>query len=112
MAGRQASTNVTRYAGIQVQTSSLGLQIPVGWGTFRCKCNLVDYLDFKSTAQKVSTGKGGSSTTVGYNYSATIILAICEGQIDSIKSIYVDSKIYTNGSTTALAQAGLSLSTG
>ncbi|MDR3471593.1 MAG: phage tail protein, partial [Devosia sp.] len=113
MAGRKASNNITRYAGIQVQTSALGLNIPVGWGTFRCKCNLVDYLDFKATAQTSSGGgKGGSSTTTGYSYSATVILALCEGPIDAITTVYVNSKVYTNGSTTALAQAGLSLSTG
>lgn len=112
MAGRQASNNITRYAGLQVQTSALGVNIPVGWGTFRCKCNLVDYLDFKSKAQQASTGKGGGSTTTGYSYSATVILALCEGQIDAVTTVYVDSKVYTNGSKTALAQAGLSLSTG
>lgn len=111
MAGRSASATVTRYAGIQVQTSSLGVQIPVGWGTFRCRCNLVDYLDFKSVAQKAASGKGGSTTT-GYAYYATIVLAICEGPIDSVSTVYVDSNVYTNGAKTALAQAKLSLNTG
>lgn len=121
MAGRTASNTVTRYAGIQVQTSSMGVQIPVGWGTFRCKCNLVDYLDFKSKAQKAASGKGGSTTT-GYSYSATIILAICEGSVDAISTVYVDGKIYVynspyssnanTGSTSALTQAGLSWSGG
>lgn len=122
MAGRQASSTVTRYAGIQVQSSSLGLQIPMGGGTFRGRCNLVDYLDFTSTAQKASTGKGGGSTTTGYSYTATIILAICEGQIDGITQVWIDAKNFANGSigsnvpntgsTSALAQAGLSLNTG
>ncbi len=113
MAGRQASNVITRYAGIQVQTSALGVNIPVGWGTFRCKCNLVDYLNFQAIAQKSSSGgKGGGSTTTGYTYTASIILALCEGPIDSVTTVYVDSKVYANGTTTALAQAGLSLNTG
>ena len=88
MAGRQPSQSLTRYAGIQVQTSSLGLNVPVGWGTFRCKCNLVDYLDFKSKPIKAAgAGKGGPTTTTSYDYDATIILAICEGPIDSIASM-------------------------
>ena len=111
MGGRTASNAITRYSGLQVQTSSLGVNINVGWGTFRCGTNLVDYLDFKSKAQKAAGGKGGSVTT-GYSYSATVILAICEGPIDGVSTVYVDSKVYTNGSTTALAQAGLTLSTG
>jgi hypothetical protein len=110
MAGRSAGATITRYAGLQVQTSALGVNIPVGWGTFRCKCNLVDYLDFKSVAQK-SGGKGGSTTT-GYSYYATVILAVCEGPVDAISTVYVDSKVYTNGSKTALARAGLSFSAG
>jgi hypothetical protein len=113
MAGRQAANVVTRYAGIQVQTSALGVSIPLGWGTFRCKCNLMDYLDFKSTPQKggKAGGKGGQQTT-GYSYKATIILAICEGPIDSISAVYVDSNIYIDGAKTALQQANLNMFTG
>ena len=133
MSGRQASQTVTRYAGIQVQTSALGLQIPLGWGTFRCKCNLVDYLDFKSTGQSSKSGGKGGSNTTGYTYTATIIMAVCEGPIDGIDMVYVDSNIYTNGggptsgqnvpttgggltgphgATYALSQANLNMNTG
>ena len=99
----------TRLAGIQVQTSSLGVQIPIVWGTARLKCNLIWYANFKAKAQK--TGKGGSVTT-GYSYTADLILAICEGPIASIKTVWVDSKQFTNGAKTALQQAGLSMATG
>lgn len=122
MAGRAASSAITRYAGIQVQTSSLGLQIPVGWGTFRCKCNLVDYLDFKSTPQKAAAAGKGGATVTGYNYSASIILALCEGPIDAVTQVWVDSKIYAHGSvgstvadtgsTSACQQVNLTLATG
>jgi hypothetical protein len=121
VAGRKASYTVTRYAGIQVQTSALGLAVPMGWGTFRCRCNLVDYLDFKSTAQKAASGKGGATTT-GYSYSATIILAICEGTIDAITQVWVNGKDYAYGSvgsgvantanTASMMQAGLTLAKG
>lgn len=100
----------------------MGVQIPVGWGTFRCKCNLVDYLDFNAAAQQAAGAKGGGSTTTGYSYSATIILGICEGPIDGVTTVYVDSNVYVynspyslqpnTGVGTALAQAGLSLNTG
>ena len=120
MAGRQASQAITRYAGIQVQTSALGMQIPVGWGTFRCRCNLVDYFDFQSKAQKAAAGKGG--TTTGYTYSASIVLALCEGPIDAVTQVWVNGKQYANGSngsgvpntgtTPATAQAGLTLALG
>lgn len=122
MSGRSASQNVTRYPGIQVQTSSAGLTIPMGWGTFRCKTNLIWYGDFKAKAVKAASsgGKGGGSTTTGYTYSASFVLGICEGPIDAITTVYVDSAIYTNGpsvadpsgSGTALSQAALSVNSG
>src|SRR5579872_2415128 len=111
MAGHSSASAPTRYAGIQVQTSSLGVTVPIVWGTARCKCNLVWYNNFQSKAQKAASGKGGATVT-GYSYSADIILAICEGPISAIKTIYVDSKVYTNGAKTALAQVGLSMATG
>lgn len=121
MAGRQASQAITRYAGIQVQSSALGMQIPVGWGTFRCRCNLVDYFNFQSKAQKAQTGKGGQTTT-GYSYSASLVLAICEGPIDAVTQVWVNGKQYAHGSNgsgvpdtapaTALAQVGLTLASG
>jgi hypothetical protein len=121
MAGRQASSVPIRYPGVQVQTSSLGLVIPQGWGTFRCRCNLVDYLDFKSTAQKAASGKGGATTT-GYTYSASIVLALCQGPIDGVTQVWANGKRYVHGSNgsatpdtgskTANLQAGLGLNLG
>jgi hypothetical protein len=112
MAGRAAGAAITRYAGIQVQTSALGMNVPVGWGTFRCKCNLVWYNDFQAKAQKAASGKGGSTTT-GYSYTASLILAICEGPIDAVSSVYVDSSVYVQlGSKSAMLQVGLNLGLG
>jgi hypothetical protein len=111
MSGRTASHVVTRYAGLQVQISSLGVNIPIGWGTFRCKCNLVDYLDFRSVPHKAAGGKGGGAPT-GYSYYASLVMAICEGPIDAITLVYAGSTIYKNGAKSALAQINLSLSTG
>jgi len=113
MAGRAASNVITRYAGIQVQTSAMGLQIPLGWGQFRVNCNMLDYLDFKSKPQNGGKGGGkGGSPVTGYSYSATIILGLCEGPIDAINIVYVDGKTYSNGSKTALQQAGLTMQAG
>jgi hypothetical protein len=108
MAGRPAGNVITRYAGLQVQTSALGVNIPVGWGTFRCKCNLIDYLDFKSSAQRAgASGKGGSTTT-GFTYSATLIMGVCEGPIDAISQVYVNGKIYVStASVSAITAAEL-----
>ena len=115
----------TKYDGIIVQSSLLGVSIPRGWGTNKLGCNLIDYLDF--TAKKVSNsgGKGGSSTST-YDYTATLVLSIClgGGGIYGVRTIYKDSAIFTatsggskevNGTTityssqTPLQAAGLSI---
>ena len=112
MAGRTASNVITRYAGIQVQTSAMGLQIPLGWGQFRVNCNMLDYLDFKSKPQTAKGGGKGGAPVTGYSYSATIVLGLCEGPIDAINIVYVDGKTFSNGAKTALQQANLGMSTG
>src|ERR1700761_5309707 len=113
MAGRQASNVITRYAGVQVQTSAMGLQIPLGWGQFRVNCNMLDYLDFKSTPQHAGKGggKGGSQGT-RYSYSATIVLGLCEGPLASVNTVYVAAKTLINGAKSALAQANLGAADG
>ena len=113
MAGRAASNVITRYAGVQVQTSAMGLQIPLGWGQFRVNCNMLDYLDFKSTPQNGGKGGGkGGAPVTGYSYTASLVLGLCEGPIDAVNIVYVDGKTYTNGAKTALQQANLGLITG
>jgi len=112
MAGRAASNVITRYAGIQVQTSAMGLQIPLGWGQFRVNCNMLDYLDFKSKPQTAKGGGKGGAPVTGYSYSATIILGLCEGPIDAIRIVYVDGKTFSDNAKTALQQAKLGLATG
>jgi hypothetical protein len=113
MGGHTTSTAVTRYVGIQVQQSVKGVAIPMGWGTFKAACNLIDYLDFKSvTARQAAGGKGGGGGATSYNYSASVVLGVCAGPIVGVRTVYRDQTIYTDGAATALAQAGLSLLTG
>lgn len=122
MAGRAASGIVTKYPGIQVQSSSLGVNIPVGWGTHRCRCNLVDYLDFAAKAQNDAGGGKGGSQVSGYTYSATIIVGIEEGPIDDITQVWQNGNTFAHGSNgsgqpdtgtgSATTQAGLSFAHG
>ncbi len=110
MGGRTTSTAPTRYVGVQVQQSVKGATIPVGWGTFKASCTLLDYLDFKAASQKAAAGgKGGASSAKSYSYSASVLLGICAGPVAGIRTVYRDQSAYTDGAATALAQAGLSL---
>ncbi|HQS70683.1 MAG TPA: phage tail protein [Novosphingobium sp.] len=96
-----------KLAGVDIQTSLLGEALLIGWGRARISCNLIDYVAFKAKAQKQG-GKGASYTS--YTYSASVILALCEGPIGGVRTVYKDSSVFTGSG--AMAQAGLSLATG
>lgn len=103
--GRTQSNAPTRLNGIQVQSSVAGSAIPMGWGTFRVSANLLWYGGFKSTAIKQKAGgKGGGSQVTGYNYSASVVMGVCAGPIDTIRTVYKDQTAL-NG----VSAAGLTL---
>jgi hypothetical protein len=84
-------TSTTKYDGIVVQSSLLGISIPKGWGTNKVGCNLMDYLDF--SAKQTSSGKGGANPQ--YTYKATLVLGIVQGPISGVRTIYKDQAYYT-----------------
>lgn len=106
----------SKVKGINVQSSIYGSVIARGWGTFRASANLLWYGDFRSIAHTSTTsagGKGGGSqTSTNYTYEASVIIGICQGPIDEIRSVYKDKTTHTNGATTALSQANLSATDG
>ena len=110
--GQAAASTPQIYIGIPVQTSIKGSVIPRGWGTFKCGCNMLDYLDFSQANSTSAGGKGGSYQSTTDSYSATMLLGICRGPIAGIRTIWKDQSTFVNGATTALAQAGLSAALG
>ena len=110
--GMVKSPSVQRINQLVVQQSAYGVPMTIGWGTNRTQANLIWYNGFQAKAQKTSSGKGGGSTTTGYTYSASVMMAVGEGAISGIRTVYKDQNIYVNGSKTALQQAGLSMMTG
>lgn len=94
-----------QYTGLQLQTSSSVVAVPVGWGLQRFAPNLIWYGDFKSKKKKVKAGKGGPKQTE-YTYSASIIQALCEGTISGVDRAWKDDERST------LAALGFSLFTG
>jgi hypothetical protein len=104
--GGSSHTTETALAGVQVQTSLLGQPIPIGWGRARLSCNLIDYVGFKAIPQTTKTGGKGGSTSTTYTYSAWPILALCEGPIQGIRTVYKDSSVLT------LSASKLSLAVG
>jgi hypothetical protein len=93
-----ATEPVVPETALRVQSSVEGQPIPIGWGQGRLAGNLIGYLDFVATAQQSASsgGKGGSGagTPTGYNYSATVMIGICEGPIAAFGPIYRDRAVF------------------
>jgi hypothetical protein len=91
------------YTGLQLQTAVATLPIPICYGRQKLAPNVVFYSNFRT--QDVKSGKGGlfSGPTTGYNYTADIIMALCEGPISGV------GYVWRNQSTFTLADLGLGL---
>jgi len=103
--GRKSPGIKPDYTGLELQTAVSTLPIPIFYGQAKGAPNIIFYANFQSYA--VTTGgKGGlfsTSTTEGYNYTADLILALCEGPISGIGQIWRDQSTFT------LTQLGFTL---
>lgn len=95
------------YTGIQLQTSSSIIAVALVWGMTRIGPNLIWYNDFKSRKKKVKAGKGFSRSQTTYTYSASIILALCQGTITTVSKVFKDKE-----KSASFASMGFSLFTG
>ena len=105
--GGRPKTLPASAAGMQFQTSTQGLPIPLVFGTTKIAPNLIDYMDFVATAQQSSAGSGGKGGVGGggggkggggstqYTYSAAFIFGLCDGPIVGIGNVYVNKQITT-----------------
>ncbi len=75
----------TAIGSLQFQTSQKGGVIPLVYGTTRAAPNLIQYDDFIPTPVSSGLkGKGGGAGKSGnqqYNYSASVILGVCQGPV-------------------------------
>lgn len=86
-----------RLSGVRLQSSVFGLPIQIIYGRHRVSGNIIWYGDFQSVPQTSSAGGkgGGSSQATGYRYSASVAIALGEGQIEGIQSIWEGKKKVT-----------------
>ena len=117
--GAQAtSTTANRLSAMQIQTSNYGKAIQIVYGTTRVSPNLIYYTDFQAIAHTTTTssggggkggggGGGGSSTNTTYTYKAAVMMALGEGQISGIGTIWRSKEKFT-----ALSDIGMSLAAG
>lgn len=109
LGGGKNTKQQPKYTGLSIQTSTLGKPITIMWGKARIAPNIIWYNGFTLSFTKRKGGKGGGGGGKGgkdANYSVAIILALCEGPIQSVGTVY------QNQSTTTLAGLGLTLFTG
>ena len=90
-----------RIADLTMQVSSYGKPIPKVYGNMRMAGNVIWAQPIQETANNVSSGggKGGGSAQVSstnYSYSATLAIALCEGEIDGIVQVWADSQLLSN----------------
>ena len=80
----------TAVGSLQFQTSQKGAVIPLVYGTTRVAPDLIYYDDFTATpAASGLKGKGGGGGKTGnqqYNYSASVILGVCQGPVLGVAS--------------------------
>ena len=98
-----ANTQITKYSGLQVQTTSACVPVPIVYGCNILAPNCFWYENFNaSPAGGKAGGKSGSPTS--YNYSCSIMMGIAEGPIAGIGQIW-----QTSNTTTTLVDLALSL---
>jgi hypothetical protein len=96
---------------LQFQTSQQGGVIPLIYGTTKVSPNLIEYDDFKATpaSRQGSKGKGGGGGKGGgqqYNYTASVIMGVCQGPIAGIGTVWWDKHVGTLSSLPAGVNLG------
>lgn len=96
---------------LQFQTSQRGGVIPLVYGTTRVSPNLIEYDDFKATpaSRQGGKGKGGGGGKGGgqqYNYSASVIMGVCQGPIAGIGTVWWDKNMGSLSSLPAAVYLG------
>ncbi len=115
LGGGHTKTMPIAAAGLQLQSSTQGLPIPLVFGTNKVAPNLIWYGDFLAIAQASSAGSGGKGGVGGggggkggggsvqYTYQAAFQFGLCDGPILSVGNVYVNKQI------TSLSTLGYSL---
>ena len=98
------NTQITKYSGLQVQTTSSCVPVPIAYGANVLAPNCFWYQNFQAHPQSVG-GKGGKSGgSSSYTYSCSLMMGIGEGPITGIGNIW-----QTSTTAVSLAELGLSL---
>ncbi len=91
------------YTGLQTQTAVGTLPVPIVWGLNKIAPNIIWYNGFSATpgvnGLGISSGGKGGGGAAKYGttqeYSADVIMALCEGPIAGINQIWKGQAVYT-----------------
>jgi len=89
---------VPEYTGLQIQTSTNGVPIPILYGVNKISFNLIWQGGFFANPQYTKTssgGKGGhsSSQVSGYQYYTALILGLCEGPVTTVSQTWAGTSV-------------------
>jgi hypothetical protein len=94
----RSASNITTYTGLQLQTATNTVPIPIIYGKNKSATNVIFYQNFQPHRKKPDGGKGGLLGGGGgpgnITYSCDIALSLCEGPIDGIDQYYDGSAVY------------------
>src|ERR1700739_2620390 len=93
------------YTGLQLNTSTGVLPVPIVYGQQRTSANLIWYGDWKQHSVGLF-GKGGGKSGQ-YDYTASIMLALSEGPIHACGIVWANGGFYNH-----VSDLGFSLATG
>lgn len=102
-----STTQVTEYSGLQVQSTSGAVPVPIVYGRNLLAPNCIWYENFESHPQ--SSGKGGGKggggggQTTSWTYTCDIIMGVCEGPVTEINDVWQTSPTPTNLSALGLS---------
>jgi hypothetical protein len=101
MSGKKTISNTTPAIGaIKIQQSTYGVVIPIVWGRTRVTGNVIWYGDFAAVPHTTVTqqgGKGGGApqqTSTTYTYTASVVMALCEGPALGIRTAWRGKNIF------------------
>lgn len=103
-APKRTAPSKPEYTGIELQTSTGTVPLPLIWGANRIAWNLGWQANFQSIAHEEKQGGkgGGSVTSTSYTYTADIIGVLCAGPITGVGNVWVDK-----GESTSTTNLGL-----
>lgn len=96
--GRSKQPQKPAATGLELQTSTNAIPVPLVWGRGRIAPNIIWYDGFRSRKVKVGGGKGGPSQKT-WKYSVSVILGVCEGPINDINNVWRDLYFKENGAS-------------